>query len=136
MITAVLQQHKNGCGIAALAMVCGQTYEDVLKWFIDHGRTANFEETGMSYNDIFVYLNARHYCYQKRFQFGLCNVPESPWPPPPFAEAHIWSVPSPSGTHFLVVDALGKMFDPLTGPIKGPDYYQPPGYIIGVWKTL
>lgn len=109
-ITWVGQKHANGCIPACLAMVLGESYEQMcveLEEFAGHD--GNWDRTGVSASDVDRLLGIRGYFLQRRYKnWGM------QWPPEPFAPIHLVQVVQPSGNqHSVVMGGKGRVWDPL-----------------------
>jgi hypothetical protein len=109
----VRQEDAQGCGIAVLAMLTGESYAAV-KAEIDsqdgHGHNGDWSENGVTHITLDRYLTARGFYHQRIYEsWGLTD-----WPPDPWAPSHFASVRQPSGnSHFVVMDAEGRVLDPM-----------------------
>src|SRR4051794_20631341 len=104
MINHILQEDSHGCGLACLAMITGQSYQQVKADF------ANWDQRGVCDFEIIAYLGERGYswnwmypaCSYKRdvFPDGTWKTHmREVWPPPLWANLHIASVELPAGFH-------------------------------------
>ncbi len=92
MIHRVRSPEPHGCGIAALAMVMGQTYQEIQQWFQDHDRDIGAAHGG-SHVDWDVYLCEHGFAVARKFESWV-NRQREPWPPEPWADTFIcakWS---------------------------------------------
>lgn len=107
----VRQEHANGCGLAALAMLLGYSYAEALALVTehvpDHSRVEDWDASGTSHYLIDFMLAKSGGYVQRRY-------PVWDWPMEPFAPAHYASVRQPSGkSHFVVVRDDGSVLDPM-----------------------
>lgn len=152
----VPQVDANGCGVACLAMVTGKSYEEVRDWFWckawqnaqRDGRTwadlddperqawerHNFAVHGLTDHDLEAFLAENGFAYAKKWSNLWQQRMEDrrpSWPPLPFAEAHIVQVYLPSGGHYVVWTADGRVLDPANGECDLTGFSSV-GYILGV----
>lgn len=135
----VRQEHDYGCGIAALAMLTGSTYEDVRAWILDNwqNQIMGYERTGSWLSKSGVtgpvldwYLAQRGYVWRKVYS----GWKPDPWPPEPFAPVHVAQVIQPSGmAHFVVLTADGRVLDPMSDSPRSLTEWQQINYVQGVW---
>jgi hypothetical protein len=108
----VQQQDAYGCGIAALAMICGHGYDQVKEWFLLHGRDIVANKGG-TWWDWDVYLTEHGFAVARKFPM-INNEPRAIWPPEPFGDIHLCEVrPCSSNLHAVVMLADGRILDPL-----------------------
>lgn len=98
--------------MAVIAMLTGRTYRDVRDQ-IDHedghGHSGDWSKNGVTHITIDRLLTEHGY-YRQRVYETWREV----WPPEPWAPVHFAQVRQPSGNaHFVVMDAEGRVFDPL-----------------------
>ena len=111
----VAQEDAEGCALATLAMICGQTYAEVKaavtsdtvesgRW---HKPDQDWDVEGATFYTLDWYLARQGFFLQRRYaSWGL--------PMEPFAPIHYASVEQPSKrSHFVVVLADGAVLDPL-----------------------
>jgi ABC-type bacteriocin/lantibiotic exporter with double-glycine peptidase domain len=131
-IRRVQQEHPMGCGVACVAMVTGQPYQEVAallsKWDGSKGTT---------HTTIQELLH--HYGFAHSILYSTCqftNERREVWPGLPFADAgHIVSVDSPIGAHYVVWLRNGVVLDPARdGYWKLSDYGRA-HHIIGVYPV-
>lgn len=91
-MTCVKQKDSTGCAIACVAMVTGKTYDEVKAAY---GKP--LEARGMTNREISDLL----------LKLGVANCDVIPFHGP-----IIRSVPSPMGSHWVVIDANGNKLDP------------------------
>lgn len=108
----VRQEDAEGCGVAVLAMLTGQTYAAVRdeleadEW-VNHG--GDWRTNGVTQIVLERYLAQRGGFFRRVYaawEFGV-------WPPPPFAYSHYAIVANPGGGHFVAMDRDGQVLDPL-----------------------
>lgn len=107
------QKHANGCLPACVAMVLGEAYDTIcaaLSAVPQSGHDGDWDAHGLDYMPADRLLGERGYFLRR--VFVAWNL--EPWPPRPFAPVHIAQVVQPSNNqHFVVMDELGRVFDPL-----------------------
>ena len=111
----VRQQHKMGCGIAVLAMLTGQTYEQV---FEDFGSPDLTGENGGTSD-----CEMRDYLKRHGLKFGGWRLKQyiggeetTPWPPEPTGEVCLCLVhvyPWSPCSHWVVMLPDGAILDPV-----------------------
>lgn len=110
----VKQEHERGCGIAALAMIAGMTYQQVA----DSGAP-----TGAIYRDMDHWLARHGYAVARRYA-----VDDGDTAGLPFSDLHLCNVlvsPEAPVNHWVVMLADGSVLDPLTPERKTlADYAQ------------
>lgn len=126
-IELVRQKNDWGCGVACLAMITNQSYDQVLSDLnndVDRisSMTKEWEGNGLSETVIELYLIEKEFWLQKRYKIHYDqNIPPwentDSWPPPPFApDGHIASVQQPSGrVHYVVLNTDNVVLDPMRG---------------------
>lgn len=132
----VPQQHARGCGPACLAMVTGHDYADVCAWF----KGIDFAKDGVHPYGIDAYLVEHGYATaRKGLYFAYIGSPKrEPWPPGPFAEAHICEVrvyESAPINHFVVMLSDGTILDPLTSEDRSLSDYHEVHHVLGVYRV-
>lgn len=134
----IRQKHEYGCGIAALAMVAGTSYESVHEWLLANwpGGTQAPDEWlvahGIHKGIADFYLAAHGYMWRTVYS-GWRQIP---WPPEPFAPIHLACVRQPSGnSHYVVARDDGAVLDPLHDELRRltdwPEVYN----VQGIWRT-
>lgn len=122
-IRLVRQRLARDCEVAAVAMILGKTYEEVVAPYeMTEDRAKNFvpeHEFG-------------------KHRIAWCRIYKSwggEWPPKPFAEVHYCSVevndPSPC-SHAVVMLANGDVLDPLTDERKRLTDYAKVNFVAGI----
>jgi hypothetical protein len=121
----VRQEDPEGCALAVLAMLTGDSYAEV-KAEIEgqdfHGHNGDWSTRGLTHISIDRHLASRGFYEQRAYEaWGL-----SAWPPDPWAPIHYAQVVQPSGNaHFIVMDAAGSVLDPLReGTFKLTDWQK------------
>lgn len=119
MISHVLQEDTNGCGLACLAMLTGQTYRQVRADFENWGGdgTTEFHITAYLADKGYAWTWLHHGHIYKRELTGpdtWRTRMRDPWPPPLWANVHIASVETGRGSHFIIVLRDGRVLDPAT----------------------
>lgn len=112
----VRQEDSHGCGVAAVAMLTGLTYAQVLAHM---KRERDFSEHGMSTPDVLCLLAELGYAtalLHRVRQWPTVNFERPEWPPSPFGDLHLCQVKVYGGTlgaHFVAMDADGDVLDPV-----------------------
>lgn len=123
----VRQEHPDGCGVAAVAMVTGETYAEVVADLARMGLDLSIG--GLAKPHIERLLAARGYVWRTVYRAGTLI-----WPPAPFAPVHIAAVrQQPSGrAHFVVMLDDARVLDPLE---RGTtlDHWPEVMNVIGIW---
>lgn len=134
----VRQESPNGCGIAALAMVTGKTYGEVLDDLVT-GYPTSERIAAHALHDGMVewYLACQGYVWRRLYAGWALDR----WPPAPFAPLHIVQVVQPStNTHYVVWLPDETVLDPLSdepttlarwsGQKPGPRINN----VLGIWR--
>lgn len=135
--TLIRQQHDYGCGIASLAMISGQSYDEVRTWLLDnwpggHERSDEWLEKRGIYSGIAEYFLGEH-GYVWRYVYRAW-YPSSNWPPPAFAPVHLVMVRQPSNnSHYVVMRSDGIVLDPLSDEPKALTDWPEVSNVMGVW---
>lgn len=116
----VMQRSQFGCGIAVLAMLTGDDYDDIEQAARATGWAG---DAGLHRDVINAYLHDAgfdlHDRVEPRHPYDL-----RPWPPEPFAPLHYALVQSADRKlHAVVVDADGSVRDPGTGTVRSLDVW-------------
>jgi hypothetical protein len=127
----------NSCVPACLAMVLGKTLKQVLRdiyeYWEDEGKLNGVTDEIMD-----QYLAINGFAVQRiNFEYEPSKLLIEEWPVDPFAPIHmvdVWST-SPPGTHSVVMDNKGKVYDPSNRKIKKLQEYQRVYAVIGIWKV-
>ena len=128
-IRRVLQEDTNGCGLACLAMITDQTYQQV-KTEVTH-----IGQHGISVHCIESYLVDRGYALSWKYLYrGYTNQRRDEWPPALWANVHIAQVRIPNGSHFIVVLFNGEVLDPLTPAARRFEDYTEIDNIVAIYK--
>lgn len=98
----VTQQGRNDCGVACIAMLAEVPYEAATS------ATAGY--MGQSGISIFgMWRAVSHFGLALQARFGP-DTPTEPWAP-----AHLLTIQSPTGGHYVVADHEGRILDPAMG---------------------
>lgn len=131
----VSQADAEGCGIATLAMIVGDTYEAVKAHLdsTDHdanGKPRDWTTGGCTHYTLDRYLGSRGFYISRRYEaWGL--------PLEPFAEIHYASVQQPSNRgHFVCVLANGDVLDPLREGRYRLSDWQKVNQLVGIAPPL
>lgn len=104
----VEQEHRMGCGIACCAMLTGKTYDYVRQWL----NLKWFMQDGLSDWATYGYLAAHGYAVAPLLPHrGEGGQYDAPWPPKPFAGAHLCRVMM-ANMHLVVMTHDGTVLDP------------------------
>lgn len=125
----ILQKHAHGCCAAALAMVTGQTYDEVAAAY-----TEDLSMRGLSQFHMEHYLVEHGYCWAKKTLYDPNNKKRAAWPPAPFGNIHICEVAMSGGSHAVVMLADGMVLDPMTTEVKRLTDYEEVYYAAAVRK--
>jgi hypothetical protein len=112
----VRQEHPDGCGMATLAMLCDMTYQEVVAemladpWLADSEFVRKNGECDTFEPWLQKFLGDHGYYYRNVYS---THQPNGPWPPAPFAAKHYAIVQNPGGLHYVAMDRLGRVLDPL-----------------------
>lgn len=128
----IRQKGAHDCGVAALAMATGRTYDEILG--LGDIRATIAANHGLNDMVIFYVLEALDFVSQKRFCviFGNSEMPREAWPCPPFAPSHIAQVRANENYHYVATDAKGILFDPI-GLKRELAEYRRVSWIAGLW---
>jgi hypothetical protein len=141
-VNLVIQQDPKGCGVASLAMVCGETYEQTKSKM---GDAAFCWEGSFTHYALTQYLAEAGFCYQFWWAYDQFKMqadergsrqssPRVIWPiPTPFAEAHILLTRGEEMGHWVAMDDQGEIFDPVRGRGKSIGEYDVT-QIVGAWR--
>lgn len=141
-VRLVRQEHDWGCGVAALAMVTGQTYDEVRTWILDHRVYAVMgqEEApadwlaqhGVTQYVLDWYLGEHGFAWRRLYRAW---VAADSWPPKPFAPVHVAQVIQPSGmAHFVVLTADGRVLDPMSDAPRTLSDWERINFVQGFWS--
>lgn len=134
MLKYIAQRGESDCGIAALAMACRMTYEEIKR---DLGQYLGDE--GLNDSLIKHWLIKNDWAWQEKTRNlwrGGKFEPVHPWPPYPFAPTHICFVEATKNWHYCVLDFEGRVYDPWNrerGTLDHPDYKRVAS-VIGLFK--
>ena len=136
----VRQEHDWGCGVAALAMVTGQTYDEVWSWMLGNWVHAVFagepaadwlEHHGVTQYALDWYLGQHGFVWRRVYRAWVSGA----WPPEPFAPVHVAQVVQPSGNaHFVVLTADGRVLDPMSDAPRSLSDWEQVNHVLGVWS--
>lgn len=126
------QGHPDGCLLACIAMVIGESYDGVAATF------PKVNIGGFTYHVVYETLNARGFVYQHFYKYDRkANSIREPWPLPPWAPVHICGVDAGRGgaaSHGVVLLPGGMVLDPATEQPRRMSDYPDCGYMIGIWE--
>jgi DNA primase large subunit len=133
----VHQKHSMGCGLAALAMITGSNYDEIIKFF---SPPIDFNKDGISFRAIDAYLVDHGYAIARKFQhYGFFNCPKREiWPPQPFAPIHLCEVrvyENAPCTHFVIMLSNGRILDPINDEHKNLNFYFKVISVAGIYKV-
>lgn len=110
----VHQKHANGCGVATLAMILDEPYDDLITEIDEqngHGHHGDWDKDGISHITLDRLLFSRGYFIQRHYNW------DDNWPPKPWAPVHYAQVTQSSGNgHFIAMEEDGRVLDPM---VKG-----------------
>jgi hypothetical protein len=136
MIRHVRQEDAVGC-VASIAMVTGRSYRDVRDYFGDR-----FERSaGLDYHDAMQYLADSGYATALKFRhaprYAYVDTPgrqpRQPWPPAPFAAAHLIAING--GRHCVVWLRDGTVLDPASDATQRIENVGDVSYVLGVFDV-
>lgn len=137
----IRQEHDWGCGVAALAMVTGQTYDEVRTWIL-HNWVHNvmacdpadwLTKHGVTQYVLDWYLGEHGFAWRRLYRAW---TDADSWPPKPFAPVHVAQVVQPSGNaHFVVLTAGGRVLDPMSDAFRSFFDWEQINHVQGVWST-
>lgn len=123
----VKQRTARDCSVAALAMVTGFQYEEVIAAFPE----INFDSGGLTIHGVDWFLVEHGFAIARKREWrGVIPVdePRSVWPCEPFGSRHLCEVRVSENSpvsHFVVMDHQGQVLDPLhDSPTRLTDYYE------------
>ena len=128
----VRQEDPEGCGVAVLAMLTGQTFAEVDQAFPDRRARDTPKERCLEPHHMQNYLWDRGYFLRliRLAEFA----PDGRWPPRPFAPLHYVNVTSPSGTgHWVAMEMDGCVLDPLRKGTYQLDFYPAVHEVVGIF---
>lgn len=135
-ITYIPQRQNWDCGVAALAMATGNTYERMFEEL-----PVGFEnDGGLNELHLQAWMMRNGWAWQHMYQNhpqGGKYIKRDPWPPQPFAPTHIAMVTATAGAHFAVLDDKGLVLDPWDRrreTLTHPDYKQV-HWVMGLWPV-
>lgn len=125
----IRQTNSKGCGVACAAMVTELSYEDCRRTlFGTVGKVS-----GMFHDDVVAFIKSKGFNASKRL---YSKEDPSVLKPIEGCEAHLLEVRVYSDSemsHFVVMDNLGNIFDPIFGKTE-LGFYHDTWSIIGFWK--
>lgn len=111
-IKRITQQDSFGCGLACIAMIAGQTYQQV-RSLLDAGGYYDVQLAGLPESLLYQLLHHKGYSCAPLYRHDqLTNRQRPEWPAAPFAPVHIARVTVGKSGHFVVVQADGTVLDP------------------------
>lgn len=122
------QEQAYGCGVAALAMLTGQTYRQVAEDFarpLENGSVHDFAKRGLSLQTVDRYLAERGYAVCRLFLRDLFGL-RTEWPPQPFADVHLCEVKvlqEARNNHLVIMRRDGSVLDPIGPGRRHLKYY-------------
>jgi hypothetical protein len=126
MVTWVQQKDSHGCVLASLAMITGQTYEQVKAGFVDWSGGISLMFDG------FTYLAEHGYAVAPKYiHYHPLKRNRDPWPVEPFADMHLCEVIT-SMAHSVVLLRDGTVLDPNTPEPRRLSDYMKVNVIAGV----
>lgn len=143
-IRHVRQEHTYGCVLAALAMLSGRTYAEVLAeypWVVEKEGcdldTVSFDflwRHGFAWQQVYpsrpeINRDPSGPMSERRARYG-----RTPWPPQPWAPAHLCQVKT-SMTHAVVLLPDGSVLDPLDPAPRSLLDYEAVHNVRGVWDV-
>ncbi len=131
----VQQEDADGCGIAVLAMLTGETYAEVdAAWPLR--LTEHWKDSDVKPHMMMDYLWKRDHSLlvvrDRRYAHGA----PTNWPSlRPFAPMHYAMVDSPTQPtgHWIAIDADGTVLDPFDASRLTLDCYRKMHEVVGVW---
>jgi hypothetical protein len=131
-VSRVQQEQRCGCTVAAVAMVVGKTYRDVLAY-----TTRDFDNDGAQLEDWFDYLFDHGFCFHRVYRVTHLqgtNKPREVWPPLPFAPLHLCSVMADKGSHAVVMLDDGSVLDPAREGRYTLSGYAATSLVLGLFR--
>lgn len=117
------QEHANACSVAAVAMVTGLTYAEMVSRFaLDENRLSTHGFIAFEWDHWLAELG---WAVQRVYVTDCRQNDRPQWPPAPWAERHLCEVRAVEGAnclHLVVMDGTGKVFDPLGRICRLTDY--------------
>jgi hypothetical protein len=131
-IVYVAQREDTDCVIACLAMVTGQTYDEVMHDMIPFWDL--YRERGVSDRMFYEYLGEKNYCVSNITKFySPQQIERTPWPVAPFAPVHVVGTMDEGYYHSVVMDWRGIIHDPSDMSAVGLHEYEEVYEIVGIW---
>jgi hypothetical protein len=154
LIQYVKQEQSHGCAIAALAMILGRSYQDVLrdwpkrteeqKWKDENGEDRTSIHTyhdfdaksgGISFMCADAYLAENGFAVLRKFKHrSWLRDERSEWPPKPFGPLHLCDVVTSLG-HMVVMLGDGEVYDPWFGTGRSLSDYEAVHSVAAVYKV-
>lgn len=131
----IQQEDSDGCGVAVLAMLTGQTYAQVdAEWPLR--LTDRWTASDVKPHMMMDYLWKRGYSLLviRDRRYAIYGA----WPSiEPFAPMHYAMVDSPTQStgHWIAIDGFGEVLDPFEGSRKTLDIYERMHEVVGVWPS-
>jgi hypothetical protein len=131
----IAQKHKSGCAIACIAMITGESYDNVASKFhsdldekgVDTAHTIDYL-INKNLSPVTIMLDRATIETKNQFCKNLYK---------PFADIHIFRVipwaDQSDIIHAIIVDNKGKVYDPHNEAFKSLDKYYEILQIIGFW---
>lgn len=139
MTNLVRQEHDYGCGLASLAMICDQSYDEVREWLLANwpdGKHAPEEwltKRGIHGGTADWYLSQHGYVWRTLYAGWVMPT----WPPEPFAPVHLACVVQPSGnSHYVVMRNDGVVLDPMTDEPRALTDWPKINNVQGIWRLV
>lgn len=128
----VRQEHDRGCGFAALAMLVGKSYAQVVEeWGVpigENGYEYKPQKGSPIYGHMDRYLCEHGFAVARQYPERLFPGEPIAWPPAPWRPVHLCNVTVVEGApcnHWVVMLADGAVLDPLTTePRRLTDYWR------------
>ena len=119
----VRQFNSKGCGIACVAMITGQSYQECkLALFGTLGKV-----TGMFHDDVVKFITDRGFVAGKRKYVKDIQGEIKPEAMLNLLEVRVY--PDSDGSHFVIMDAEGNILDPMFGQTELSFYHE-------VWSII
>jgi hypothetical protein len=130
-VQLVRQRGDKDCGIAVLAMITGQGYEEIRSRI----PLIDGEFGGVFGVHLKQYLEGAGFATVEKHLFHL-NKRRNPWPPLPFAPLHYCEVvPGKGKLHWVVMLADGTVLDPIADEPRWLSDYMEVNCVTGVYPV-
>lgn len=134
-IRHVRQEDPCGCACASLAMVTGRSYAEVRSHWIFRGVDWT---VGITHHAAEQYLALTGFAAGLVYRFlpGVVDGKQprlDPWPPAPFAPAHIIAING--GRHDVVWLPDGTVLDPMVDAPRRLEDCGDVSFVLGVWRV-